>query len=83
LHVDQPSGDVAIDEALASREEHSAVARALADIPPEQRDVLILSYIEDIPQTEIARRLSLPLGTVKSRMRLAYNRLRKSLENLT
>lgn len=80
---DQPSGDAAIDDALANREEQVAVAKALADIPPEQRDVLILSYVEDIPQTEIARRLSVPLGTVKSRMRLAYNRLRKSLETLT
>lgn len=80
---DQPSGDAAIDDALANREEQVAVAKALADIPSEQRDVLILSYVEDIPQTEIARRLSVPLGTVKSRMRLAYNRLRKSLETLT
>jgi RNA polymerase sigma-70 factor (ECF subfamily) len=80
---DQPSDEEAIDDVLAGREEQSAVARALSEIPPEQRDVLILSYVEDIPQSEIARRLSLPLGTVKSRMRLAYNRMRKSLENLT
>lgn len=80
---DQPSDDAAVDEVLASREESEAVSRALKDIPAEQRDVLMLSYVEDIPQSEIARRLSLPLGTVKSRMRLAYNRLRKSLETLS
>jgi RNA polymerase sigma-70 factor (ECF subfamily) len=43
---------------------------------------LILSYVEDVPQSEIARRLELPLGTVKSRMRLAYRRLRQELERV-
>ena len=42
----------------------------------------MLSFIEDMPQMEIAKRLGLPLGTVKSRMRLAYTRLRKTLESL-
>ncbi len=80
---DQPSDDPAIDEALANRQEQASVAKALSAIPAEQRDVLVLSYIEDLPQVEIAKRLSLPLGTVKSRMRLAYSRLRKSLETLS
>jgi len=42
--------------------------------------LLILSYVEDVPQSMIAERLKLPLGTVKSRMRLAYRRMRKLLE---
>jgi RNA polymerase sigma-70 factor (ECF subfamily) len=46
-------------------------------------EILTLSFIEDLPQAEIARRLSLPLGTVKSRMRLAYGHLRKTLEQPT
>jgi RNA polymerase sigma-70 factor (ECF subfamily) len=41
-----------------------------------------MSYVEDMPQSEIAERLKLPLGTVKSRMRLAYRKLRRSLEDL-
>jgi RNA polymerase sigma-70 factor (ECF subfamily) len=56
------------------------VANALAQIPPEQRELLILSYVDDVPQSMIAERLNLPLGTVKSRMRLAYRRMRKLLE---
>jgi|JI10StandDraft_1071094.scaffolds.fasta_scaffold31204_5 RNA polymerase sigma-70 factor, ECF subfamily len=71
------------DEALHRLQEDSAVAKALAQIPPEQRELLILSYVEDLPQSEIAVRLQIPLGTVKSRMRLAYRRMKKMLESLT
>jgi RNA polymerase sigma-70 factor (ECF subfamily) len=77
---DAPSDDVPGDEALNRNQEDSQVARALAQIPPEQRELLILSYVEDVPQSMIAQRLNLPLGTVKSRMRLAYRRMRKLLE---
>jgi RNA polymerase sigma-70 factor, ECF subfamily len=75
---DEPGGE----EMLSRKQAQAHVARALQEIPPEQREVLILSFVEDVPQSEIAARLSLPLGTVKSRMRLAYSRLRKSLESL-
>lgn len=80
---DAPSDDVAQDDALGRLQEDGFVARALAQIPPEQRELLILSYVEDLPQSEIAARLQIPLGTVKSRMRLAYRRMKKMLENLT
>jgi RNA polymerase sigma-70 factor, ECF subfamily len=77
---DAPSGDVAGDEALNRSQEDAHVTRALAQIPAEQRELLILSYVEDVPQSMIAERLNLPLGTVKSRMRLAYRRMRRLLE---
>jgi RNA polymerase sigma-70 factor (ECF subfamily) len=77
---DAPSDDVPGDEAMNRSQEDSQVARALAQIPPEQRELLILSYVDDVPQSMIAERLNLPLGTVKSRMRLAYRRMRKLLE---
>lgn len=80
---DAPSDEPGQDEALHRLQEDSAVAQALAQIPPEQRELLILSYVEDLPQSEIAARLQIPLGTVKSRMRLAYRRLKKLLETLT
>ena len=70
------------DEALAAARKMAHVASALAQIPPEQRELLILSYVEDVPQSVIAERLKLPLGTVKSRMRLAYRRMRKLLETV-
>jgi RNA polymerase sigma-70 factor, ECF subfamily len=80
---DAPSDDPGIDDALGRFEEDGLVAKALAEIPEEQRELLIMSYVDDIPQSEIAARLKIPLGTVKSRMRLGYRRLRKLLENVT
>ena len=77
---DAPSEAPASEEILAQKDEARSVARALTKIPPEQMEILTLSFIEDLPQAEIARRLKLPLGTVKSRMRLAYGHLRKTLE---
>jgi RNA polymerase sigma-70 factor (ECF subfamily) len=79
-NFDAPSEDASGDEVLNRSQEDAQVARALAQIPPEQRELLILSYVEDVPQSMIAERLKLPLGTVKSRMRLAYRRMRKLLE---
>jgi RNA polymerase sigma-70 factor, ECF subfamily len=80
---DEASDDPGGDDVLSRKQEDRHVADALMGIPSEQREVLMLSYVEDMPQTEIAQKLNLPLGTVKSRMRLAYNRLRKSLETVT
>lgn len=77
---DAPSDAPGSEEVLARKDEARCVARALIGIAPEQREILILSFVDDVPQSEIARRLNLPLGTVKSRMRLAYNHLRKTLE---
>jgi RNA polymerase sigma-70 factor, ECF subfamily len=79
---DAPSDDLGSDDVLSRKQESQQVARALAEIPIEQKQVIMLAFVDDISQSEIAERLNLPLGTVKSRMRLAYARLRKSLETL-
>ena len=80
---DAESTEVQQDDALSRLQEDGYVAKALAQIPEEQRQLLILSYVEDLPQSEIATRLQIPLGTVKSRMRLAYRRMKKLLETVT
>jgi RNA polymerase sigma-70 factor, ECF subfamily len=80
---DAPSGEISAEDALGRFQEDGLVAKALAQIPEEQRRLLILSYVDDIPQSEIAKKLQIPLGTVKSRMRLAYRRLQKLLETAT
>jgi RNA polymerase sigma-70 factor, ECF subfamily len=80
---DAPSEDTSAEEALGRFQEDGFVTQALQQIPEEQRQLLILSYVDDIPQSEIAARLQIPLGTVKSRMRLAYRRLRIILESVT
>lgn len=53
---------------------------ALGDLPPEQLQVIQLSFVDGLSQSEIAQRLHLPLGTVKSRIRLAFEKLRCSTE---
>lgn len=79
---DEPSDEPASDEMLIDREADDLLEAAIAELPAEQMEVIKLAYIDDFAQSEIARRLGLPLGTVKSRMRLAYARLRRELERL-
>ncbi len=62
-----------------SSEQSEAVRAALNELPEEQRQVLLLAYFEGFTQSEIARRLSAPLGTVKTRMRSGMFRLRELL----
>lgn len=56
--------------------EAEAVSQILASLAPEQRQVLHLAYFSGLTHTEIASRPGLPLGTVKSRLRLALDHLR-------
>jgi RNA polymerase sigma-70 factor (ECF subfamily) len=52
------------------------VAEALAELPAEQREVVLLAYFDGLTHAEIAEVIGIPLGTVKGRMRLALERLR-------
>lgn len=65
---------------IGSRQEAEQLRRALDALPSEQSTLLRLSYFEDRSQSTIAADLGIPLGTVKSRMRLAFARLRSALE---
>jgi len=58
------------------------VRAALATLPPEQQEVLKLSFYEEHPHARIAAELGIPLGTVKSRVRLALGQLRRKLNGL-
>ena len=80
---DAPDLSASAHDTLGRSQEDNHVSQALAQIPVEQRELLILSFVEDVPQSEIALKLGIPLGTVKSRMRLGYQRLRKLLETMT
>lgn len=77
---DMPDGEPGGDERVISRERDARVTDALRALPDEQGEVIRLAYLDDLTQSAIAERLGLPLGTVKSRMRLAYHRLREALE---
>jgi RNA polymerase sigma-70 factor (ECF subfamily) len=67
---------------VAQRE---TVRQALAELPAEQRQTLVLAYFEGLTQSEIAAKLNAPLGTIKTRMRSGMIKLRallgKQLEN--
>jgi RNA polymerase sigma factor (sigma-70 family) len=72
------SGD-ATDETAAVRAQRRAVQAALAQLSPDQREALELAYYGGLSQSELAERLGVPLGTVKSRMFAALARLRDLL----
>ncbi len=59
--------------------EDERVRAALATLPPDQRQVIALAYFGGLSHREIAARIALPLGTVKSRMRLGLGKLRATL----
>jgi len=63
-------------------ERRTRVLAALAELPAEQREALELAYFEGLSQTEIADRTEQPLGTVKTRTRLALRKLRERLSAL-
>jgi RNA polymerase sigma-70 factor (ECF subfamily) len=65
-------------EADSAESDRIAIERAFESLPPEQRQILSLSYVMGLSQRDIAKELGLPLGTVKSRMRLAFGKLRGS-----
>ena len=68
------------EDDVPERDWNSAqMAEMLGELPAEQREVLLLVYVEGRSHREIAECLDLPVGTVKSRTRLAFNRLRKRL----
>ena len=56
------------------------VRLALEELPPDQQQVVVQAYYEGIRPVEIARRLGIPEGTVRSRLRLALAKLRETLE---
>lgn len=73
-----PEGDAAVMRTQLEEQ----VETAMAALTEEQRAVVRLSFFEDKSHSEIAEALSAPLGTVKSRLRLAMAKLRTQLERL-
>ncbi|MEO8811652.1 MAG: sigma-70 family RNA polymerase sigma factor [Caulobacteraceae bacterium] len=70
------------DVVLAAGEDESRIGAAIATLSVEQAQVVRLAFFSDKPHSEIAAELGLPLGTVKSRLRLAMSRLRLLLGDI-
>lgn len=75
-----PQDNADPDEELDAGRREASVRAALAELPPAQLELLRLAYYLGLSQSQIAERTGLPLGTVKSRIRLAFARLRGLLE---
>jgi RNA polymerase sigma-70 factor (ECF subfamily) len=58
------------------------VRNALAELPPEQRELIELAWFDGMSQSELAERTGAPLGTVKTRIRLGMMRLKNLLQEL-
>ena len=83
--VPAPPGDGGADAIHARLEAAAAgptLARALAALPPEQRDVLLLVAWAELSYEEIARALGVPVGTVRSRLNRARRRVSETLAEL-
>lgn len=72
----EPSADAQPDEVLSDGEQRLRIRLALNSLPADQLQVVNLSFIDGLSHGQIAMQLGLPVGTVKSRIRLAYLRLR-------
>jgi RNA polymerase sigma factor (sigma-70 family) len=74
-----PDRAPAADRSIETAQESARLRDAILKLPAEQAELLRLAYFEDQPHTMIAQQSGLPLGTVKSRLRLAMGRLRREL----
>ena len=70
----------AAERRLESSEQRRVVADALRGLPEPQREAIQLAYYDGLSHSEIAERLGEPLGTIKTRVRLAMEKLRDALK---
>lgn len=78
-----PEPEPAADSVIAGWQEAGRVNAALASLSAAEQAVLRLAYFEDEAQSAISKKLGIPLGTVKSRLRLAFGKLRAALDDKT
>ncbi len=70
------------DDGVLQEQSQEAVKIAIANLPEDQKDLIFLSFIKGLSHSEIAGQLTLPVGTVKSRIRRAFCKLREELSDL-
>lgn len=79
--VDDVDPDPSVEARIIASQNESQVRDALTTLPDEQEIVIRMTFYGEDAQAEIAKTLGIPLGTVKSRVRLALARLRKTMED--
>jgi RNA polymerase sigma-70 factor (ECF subfamily) len=77
----QPEPPLAADVGMEAAERETQVRAALSDLPPEQLDLIRRAFYEGLTHSDIAEATGLALGTVKSRLRLAFVKLKFRLED--
>lgn len=78
--AEEQSDDPAADSLIAAAEAERLLQAALAALPEDQSRLIRMSFFEDHPHSDIGRRLNMPLGTVKSKLRRTLASLRAALE---
>lgn len=68
------------EDVLSLQQESEQLGRAIAALPAKQRELIEKAYFGDLSHSEIAEQTGLPLGTIKSRIRLALDRLRHAMK---
>lgn len=76
LPVDGPAG---LDESI-SIDDRDRIDRGFRRLPPDQRAILVFTHYLDMTPTEIAERLGIPVGTVRSRLHYAHRAMRAAIE---
>lgn len=77
--LEVPSDAPTPEDASAHAQWHAPLHEALASLPSEQREVIELAYFSGLSHSEIAEQLGVPVGTVKTRMRLGMTKVRDAL----
>ncbi len=76
----QPASTPDLDKLMDVQRREEIVRQAMSGLPSEQLDLVKLAFFEGLSHSQISDATGLPLGTVKSRIRLAFTRLRRALE---
>jgi RNA polymerase sigma factor (sigma-70 family) len=74
-----PESEPSAAEIMAIQQDSDELARALSSLPDKQRKLIERAYFGELSHSEIAAETGLPLGTIKSRIRLALDRLRHAM----
>ena len=75
-----PEAEPDQSDILALQQDSAKLTEAMATLPDKQRDLIVRAYYGELTHSEIAEATGLPLGTIKSRIRLALNRLRHQMK---